>query len=244
LTQSQRRLRAGFLATTGCAAMPAIGSNTSLSLESPAHSTLAEDGTPALSPTPAALPSVAGTLTPGPRSSNQRLQTIWRYRESESGCHFGVNSSRTAMSLTEVANALEHHPDARPYHKLLALEVRARRDPALTDQYVGVHGAFRNAARLAQTYQGGADLADERSSPSLRGEQDWPACKDIGSAAGGARDPTAGLLPSIRERARRLQRWSEVKDLLMSEHSVVDPILQHMYLAVGAGASGLGNCRD
>ena len=40
------------------------------------------------------------------------------------------------MSLTEVANALENHPDARPYHKLLALEVRARQDPALADQYV------------------------------------------------------------------------------------------------------------
>ena len=39
-----------------------------------------------------------------------------------------VAAGRT-MSLTEVANALENHPDARPYHKLLALEVRARQDP-------------------------------------------------------------------------------------------------------------------
>src|SRR5207244_6802994 len=66
------------------------------------------------------------------------------------------------MSLTEVADALENHPDARPYHKLLALEVRARRDPALTDQYVAdAVERFGNAARLAQTYQGGAELADE-----------------------------------------------------------------------------------
>ena len=63
------------------------------------------------------------------------------------------------MSLTEVANALENHPDARPSHKLLALEVRARQDPALTDQYVAdAVERFGNAASLAQTYQGGAEL--------------------------------------------------------------------------------------
>ena len=59
------------------------------------------------------------------------------------------------MSLTEVANALENHPDARPYHKLLALEVRARQDPILTDQYVAdAVERFGNAARLAQTLPG------------------------------------------------------------------------------------------
>jgi hypothetical protein len=35
-----------------------------------------------------------------------------------------------------------------------------------------------------------------------------------------------------------LQRWSEVKDLLMSEHSVVDPMVQHMYLAVAQAHLG------
>ena len=66
------------------------------------------------------------------------------------------------MSLTEVANALENHPDARPYHKLLALELRARQDPALADQYVAdAVQRFGNAASLAQLYQGTAELADE-----------------------------------------------------------------------------------
>ena len=109
------------------------------------------------------------------------------------------------MSLTEVANALENHPDARPSHKLLALEVRARQDPALTDQYVAdAVERFGNAARLAQSYQGGADLADE----TLLALATWlnkigrPA-KTLEVLAGGTRDPTAGFLPSIRERARR-----------------------------------------
>ena len=59
------------------------------------------------------------------------------------------------MSLTEVANALENHPDARPYHKLLALELRARQDPALADQYVAdAVQRFGNAASLAQALPG------------------------------------------------------------------------------------------
>ena len=35
-----------------------------------------------------------------------------------------------------------------------------------------------------------------------------------------------------------LQRWSEVKDLFLSEHSVVDPMVQHMYLAVAQAHLG------
>ena len=67
------------------------------------------------------------------------------------------------MSLKEVANALENHPDARPYHKLLAIEVRARQDPILTDQYVAdAVERFGNAARPAQIYQG------RRNSPMKR----------------------------------------------------------------------------
>ena len=35
-----------------------------------------------------------------------------------------------------------------------------------------------------------------------------------------------------------LQRWSQVKDLFLSEHSVVDPMVQHMYLAVAQAHLG------
>src|SRR4030095_7519015 len=71
-------------------------------------------------------------------------------------------SAGRTMSLTEVAKALENHPDARPSHKLLALEVRARQDPILTDQFVADAGErVGTAARLAQVYEGGAEQADE-----------------------------------------------------------------------------------
>ena len=144
------------------------------------------------------------------------------------------------MSLTEVADALENHPDARPAHKLLALEVRARQDPALTDQYVAdAVERFGNAALLAQTYQGGADSADE----TLLALATW--LNKIGRPA-----KTLDVLPEARAIQRQdlffqyvnalaaLQRWSEIKELLLSEHSVVDPMVQHMYLAVAQAHLG------
>jgi hypothetical protein len=144
------------------------------------------------------------------------------------------------MSLTEVANALENHPDARPSHKLLAFEVRARRDPALADQYIrDAVERFGNAASLAQTYQGGADLADE----TLVALATW--LNKIGRPA-----KTLEVLPEARAIQRQdlflqyanalaaLQRWSEVKDLFLSEHSVVAPMVQHMYLAVAQARLG------
>ena len=211
--------------------IPAIGGNTSLSLESPQ----------APSPTPAAEPTVAGGVDAGPTLQQPTPPT-------QSGDTVTLDLAPTSpatsaggtMSLKEVADALENHPDARPAHKLLALQVRARQDPALTDQYVadGLE-RFGNAARLAQTYQGGADLADE----TLLALATW--LNKIGRPA-----KTLEVLPEPRAIQRQdlflqyvnalvaLQRWSEVKDLFLSEHSVVDPMVQHMYLAVAQARLG------
>ena len=203
--------------------MPAIGGNTSLSLES----------TSAPSPTPAAPPSVAGGVDAG--------RAMQPTPEAQSGDTVTLNLTATSpstpagrtMSLTEVADALENHPDARPYHKLLALEVRARRDPALADQYVAdAVERFGNAARLAQTYQGGAELADE----TLLALAGW--LNKIGRPA-----KTLEVLPEARASQRQdlslqyinalagLQRWNEIKDLLMSERFPIEPMFQHVYLA-------------
>ena len=137
------------------------------------------------------------------------------------------------MSLTEVANALEKHPDASPYHKLLALEVRARQDVILTDHYVAdAVERFGNAARLAQLYEGSAQLADD----TLAALAAW--LNKIGRPA-----KTLEVLPQARASQRQdlflhylnalaaLQRWSDVKDLLTRERFPIEPVLQHMYLA-------------
>ena len=198
--------------------MSAIGRNTSLSIES----------TPAPSQTSAAPPSVAGGVDAGPMLQHPTPAT-------QSGDTVTLNlapispssPSGRAMSLTEVANALENHPDARPYHKLLAFEVRVRQDPALTDQYV---------ADAVERFGNG----DDETLAALGG---W--LNKIGRPA-----KTLEVLPQAHAVQRQdlfllyinalaaLQRWSEVKDLLMSEHSVVDPMLQHMYLAVAQAHLG------
>lgn len=239
--------------------MPAIGGNTSLSLESPGRRSLGEDGTPAPSTTPAtqgaAVPSetsnpppsqgaavsspppeISVDSTPQPTPPTQSGDTVTLDLAATSP---STPAGRT-MSLKEVANALENHPDARPAHQLLALEVRARQDPALTDQYVAdAVERFGNAARLAQTYQGGAELADE----TLVALAIW--LNKIGRPA-----KTLEVLPEPRTIQRQdlflqyvnalaaLQRWSDVKDLFLSEHSVVDPMVQHMYLAVAQARLG------
>jgi hypothetical protein len=239
--------------------MPAIGGNTSLSLES----------APLPSATPAAPPSVAGgvdaSLTNAVSTKAASLPAVAAAKEgpppgislgsapqptppTQSGDAVTLDLAPTSpptpagrtMTLKEVADALENHPDGHPSHKLLALEVRARQDPALTDQYVAdAVERFGNAARLAQTYQGGTDLTDE----TLLALATW--LNKIGRPA-----KTLEVLPEARAIQRQdfliqyvnalaaLQRWSEVKDLFLSEHSVVDPMVQHMYLAVAQARLG------
>jgi hypothetical protein len=215
----------------------AIGSNPSLSLESPRGQ----------SPTPAAGPSAAGgigasSMLEQPTSATQGAavssppNTVTLDLASTSPA---ISAGRT-LSLKEVADALDNHPNGRPSHKLLALEVRARQDPALTDQYVAdAVERFGNAARLAQTYQGGADLADE----TLLALATF--LNKIGRPA-----KTLEVLPEAHAIQRQdlflqyvnalvaLQRWSEVKDLFLGEHSAVDPMVQHMYLAVAQARLG------
>ena len=216
--------------------MPAIGGNTSLSLEGRGRRSPGEESTPAPSPTPATEGAASAGSGSQPTPATQSGDTVTLNLAAASP---STPAGRT-MTLKEVADALENHPDARPSHKLLALEVRARQDPALADQYVAdAVERFGNGARLAQTYQGGADLADE----TLLALAEW--LNKIGRPA-----KTLEVLPEARAIQRQdffllyvnalaaLQRWNEVKDLLMSEHSVVDPMLQHMYLAVAQAHLG------
>ncbi len=234
---------------------PPIGANASLSLESrptppPTPATqeaVASAGSDTASAEAASLPVVAAAKG-GPPSEPSTSSTPQSTTATQSSDALTLDLAATpapasagpTMSLTEVANALETHPDARPYHKLLALEVRARRDPALADQYVtDAVEHFGNAARLTQNYQGGADLADE----TLLALAGW--LNKIGRPA-----KTLEVLPQARAIQRQdlflqyvnalaaLQRWSEVKDLFLSEHSVVDPMVQHMYLAVAQARMG------
>jgi tetratricopeptide (TPR) repeat protein len=205
--------------------LPAIGGNTSLSLES----------TPAPSPPSAAPPSVAGGVDAGstlqqPTPATQSGDTVTLNLAATSP---STPAGRT-MSLREVADALENHPDARPYHKLLALEVRGRQDPILIDQFV------------AEAIQRFGNRDDE----TVAALAAW--LNKIGRPA-----KTLEVLPETHAVQRQdlflpyldalgaLQRWNAIKELLSSERFPIDPVLQHMYLAVAqthlGSASGATN---
>ncbi len=204
--------------------IPPIGGNASLSLESPS--------------TPQPTPAIQGAAVSSPPPLGSTSQPT---PDTQSGDTVTLNLAATppptggaTMSLLEIANALENHPDARPYHKLLALELRARHDPILTDQYVAdAVQRFGNGARLAQIYEGSAQFADE----TLAALAGW--LNKIGRPA-----KTLEVLPQARAAQRQglflqyinalaaLQRWNDIKDLLTSERFPIEPVLQHMYLAV------------
>ena len=127
----------------------------------------------------------------------------------------------TTMGPVEVANALEKHPDARPYHRLLALGLRARHDPALASQYV-----TEAVERFGKE--------DDETVAALAG---W--LNSLGRA-----DKTLQVLPLDRALRRQdlylryidalaaLERWPEVKEVLSSERFPIEPVFQHMYLSI------------
>ncbi len=132
-----------------------------------------------------------------------------------------ATQAATTMGPVEVANALEKHPDARPYHQLLALGLRAQKDPALASQYV---------ADAVERFGSGDD-------ETLAALVAW--LNSVGRA-----DKTLQVLPLDRALQRQdlylrhvdalaaLKRWTEVKTVLSSERFPLEPVFQHMYLAV------------
>jgi len=134
----------------------------------------------------------------------------------------GASAAQSAatMGLLEIADALEKNPDARPYHHLLALQLRVRREPWLANQYV---------ADAVERYGKGDD-------ETLGALAAW--LNSVGRA-----DKTLQVLPldrAVRNQALYLQhidalaaleRWDEVKEVLNSERFPLEPVLQHMYLA-------------
>jgi hypothetical protein len=127
----------------------------------------------------------------------------------------------TVMGPLEVANALDKHPNARPYHHLLALGLRAQHDPALASQYV---------TDAVERFGGGDD-------ETLAALAAW--LNSVGRA-----DKTLQVLPLERALQRQdlylryidalgaVERWNEIRDLLNSERFPLEPVFQHMYLAV------------
>jgi tetratricopeptide (TPR) repeat protein len=131
-----------------------------------------------------------------------------------------TGQTATTMGLLEIADALEKHPGARPYHQLLALQLRAQHDPPLIDEF-----ARQAVGRFGE--------GDDETLVALAA---W--LNSVGRA-----QKTLDLLPPVRAVKRQdlflqhinalaaLERWNEVKEVLSSERFPLEPVLQHMYLA-------------
>ena len=132
-----------------------------------------------------------------------------------------------SMGLLEIADALEKHPNARPYHRLLALQLRVRHDPALAGEYVSEaverfgKGDDETLAALAQWLN---SLGRARKTLEL-----LPLDRAVQNQA--------LFLRHINALAA-LERWDEVEETLISKRFALDPVFQHMYLA--AALSHLG----
>ena len=168
------------------------------------------------------IPSIAGLSLEPPSGNQQSPSSSPLNGEISLSLGPASDSSKNpkTMSPVEIANALERHPKTRTYYKLVALQLRARQDPVLIDQYVtDAINSFRNG--------------DDETLAALA---DW--LNRLGRAS-----KTLELLPldrAVRSRElflrhidalEALDRWEEAKQTLMSERFPIDPVLQHMYLA-------------
>ena len=132
----------------------------------------------------------------------------------------GTSQPVTAISAAEIADRLEKHPKALPFHHLLALKVRASEDRWHADDLLN---------RATERYRGGDDQ-------TLMALNTWLFTE-------GRCQTILDIMPLERALQRRelflqyldalaaLGRFETVRDLLKSERFPLDPVFQHMYLA-------------
>lgn len=136
----------------------------------------------------------------------------------------------SAISLQELADRLDRNPNSRPFHRMLALELRARSEPGREETLI---------TKAATSY----GLGDDETLMALGS---W-------IYSHGHYDTMLQLLPLERAVQRRellleridalaaLGRLSEVKEMLLAEYPVLEPTFQHMYLAVVSAKLGEKN---
>ncbi len=132
----------------------------------------------------------------------------------------GAARPANTMSALDVADRLENHPKAGPVHHILALKLRAHEDPMRADEFLN---------QAIERFRGGDDEI-------LLALNTWLYTQ-------GRYQTMLDLLPLERALQRRelflqyldalsaLGRFEVVRDLLTSERSPLNPVLQHMYLA-------------
>jgi len=125
------------------------------------------------------------------------------------------------IPLTEIADRLDHNPNSRPYHHMLALEMRARANPARQDELV---------VKAMHSYGQGDDETLQALGAWLYLRKRFESMLKILPLERAAQ--RRELLMEHIDALAELHRFSELKEILLREHPVLEPSFQHMYLAV------------
>ncbi|HJT80906.1 MAG TPA: hypothetical protein VJ719_06900 [Chthoniobacterales bacterium] len=129
--------------------------------------------------------------------------------------------SGAAMSLKEIAQRLNTNPNSRPFQKMLALELELRAnsqsEDALVKKAVELYGEGDEETLIAL----GSWLYSHRRFQTLL--EVIPLDRAV---------QRRELLLEHIDALAALNRLNDVKEILVTEHAVMDPAAQHMYLAV------------
>jgi hypothetical protein len=137
------------------------------------------------------------------------------------------SGSDSTLPPDELAVCIESHPAALPSDRLLAVDLRAQSKPGHTDEYI---------IKAIASFSHG----DDTTLAALGG---WLYDK-------GRFEMMLEILPLARAVLRRdllleridalnaLGHFSELDDLVSAENSILDPVLQHVFLAIVRGKLG------
>lgn len=125
------------------------------------------------------------------------------------------------ISFQEIADRLDRNPNSRPSHRMLALELRAQAEPQRENEFV---------TRALQTFGTGDDETLVALSSWLYRRRQFEAMLRILPVERAVR--RRGLLIERMDALAALNRYEDVKELLLNEHPVLEAPFEHMYLAI------------
>lgn len=132
-----------------------------------------------------------------------------------------------AIPAGEIADRLETHPDSRPYHRMLAFELRARIRPSLEDVLI---------EKAVTLYGQGDDDALIALSAWLHERHRFESILQVLPPDRAAR--RSELLVERIDALGALDRFAELKEMLLTEQPALDQSFQHMYLAMACSKLG------
>jgi hypothetical protein len=125
------------------------------------------------------------------------------------------------MNPKEIADRLESNPSARPYHRMLALEVRARGEPSRAKEFV---------TQAINSFSHGDNETVAALGAWLQSRNQYETVLQV--IPPGRAEQRRELFIERIDALAALNRWTELAEMLVSERTPLDQTSQHMYLAV------------